>query len=337
MHMRYYIGTYTNLGGPGAAVIDIDAHGMRTVSVCRAIDNPGYLILTRDGKTVYTCASFDKDEKGACASYRVDGDRLIPLSLQPTGGKSACHACLSEDEDFLYITNYLSGSVSVFPVQDGYIMPRIQLVKHTGASRANPLRQEAAHPHQAVFMPGTNFLFVCDLGADEIVVYKADCETGLLIRDSDIKVHAGAGPRHLVCDGANRLYLGCELSNEIMFFEKDDSQWKLMQTVSSLPENTSGESYLSAVRRDRNRLFVSNRGYDSCVRFTLQKNGMLSEPSFIKIQGSYPRDVYPMPHDGILAANQKGNTVEWIEGGTTRATLEIKGAISILPAKEPAI
>lgn len=332
--MKYYIGTYTSLDGPGAQVIDVDGESIRPVSSCRAIDNPNYLIATRDGKTVYTGASFDKDEKGACASYRVDGDRLIPLSLQPTGGQSACHVCLSEYEDFLYVTNYAGGSVSVFPVADGYIMPRIQLIKHTGASRAYVARQESAHPHQAVFMPGTNLLFVCDLGTDEVVIYKADAETGLLIRDSSVKLHPGAGPRHLVFDGQDRFYVGTELSNEVMFFEKSENDWKLVQTVSSLPEGYTGESAVAAVRRDRNRLYVSNRGHNSCAQFSISKNGTLSNAAFIGLKGDFPRDVYPVSPEVLLAANQKSGTVELVVNGVTRAECEVKGAVSILPAKE---
>lgn len=331
--MRYYIGTYTSLGGPGAAVIALEGDSVQLVSECRAINNPGYLISTRDGKTVYTPCTFGKDEGGACASYRAEGDRLIPLSLQPTGGKSACHACLSANEDFLYITNYMSGSISVFPVQDGYIMPRIQLIRHTGASRANEARQEAAHPHQAVFMPESNLLFVCDLGTDEIVLYRADEESGLLLRESEIKIHPGAGPRHLVFDGQNRFYLACELSNEVMYFENTQSGWTLRQTASSLPGDVQAESYASAVRREKNRLYVSNRGYDSCACFTLQKDGTLSDPSFVKIHGSFPRDILPVGADGLLSANQKDGTVEWLRNGKTVCECEIKGAISILPAE----
>jgi len=329
--LKFYIGTYTSLGGPGACVIEAENASLKLVSSTRAIDNPGYLIQSRDKKTVYASASFGADAKGAAASYRVSGDTLIPLSLQPTGGMSACHVCLSEYEDFLYITNYVTGTISVFPVSDGYIMPRVQLVKHTGASRAYKDRQDSAHTHQAVFMPGSNRLFVCDLGMDEVSVYIQDEETGLLMKEAAIPSAPGSGPRHLVFDGENRFYLGCELSNEIKTYINENGQWKCVQTLSTLPESFAGESAVSAVRKYKNLVFISNRGYDSAARFTIGKDGLLSEKQIIPIQGSFPRDIWPLGKNSLLAANQFGNTVEWIENGKTIASVEIPGAICILP------
>ena len=56
--MKFLIGTYTSLGGPGAAVIEVENDEIKLVSACRAIDNPGYLCLSQDKKTVYAAASF---------------------------------------------------------------------------------------------------------------------------------------------------------------------------------------------------------------------------------------------------------------------------------------
>ena len=329
--MKFYVGTYTSLKGPGAAVIEAENGEIRLVSATRAIDNPGYFTVTRDKKTVYACASFGADEKGAAASYRVDGDTLIPLSLQPTGGMSACHVCLSENEDFLYITNYMSGTVSVFPVADGYIMPRIQLIKHTGGTRVFKNRQDSAHTHQAVFRPGTNRLFVCDLGMDEIVVYVQDEETGLLMKESSIPSAPGSGPRHLVFDGENRFYLACELSNEVKTYVFDENGWNCIQTLSTLPEGFDGQNTAAAIRRYKNLLFVSNRGYDSCARFTIGKDGLLADKEIIKIEGSFPRDIWPLGKNSLLAANQFGDTIEWIENGKTIAKCAGPGAIFLMP------
>ena len=76
--MKFLVGTYTNAGGPGAGILNYDKGALSLVSVCRAIDNPGYLVITGDKKTVYAAASFGKDEKGAVASYRLENDTLTP-------------------------------------------------------------------------------------------------------------------------------------------------------------------------------------------------------------------------------------------------------------------
>lgn len=329
--MKFLVGTYTNLGGPGAGIIEADTGRLRLISACRAIDNPGYLVITGDKKTVYAAASFGKDEKGAVASYRLEGDTLTPLSLQPTGGSSCCHVTLSEDERFLYASNYNTGNLSVFPVKDGYIMPREQLIKHAGASMTVCDRQESAHVHQAVFKPGSNLLFVCDLGLDAVVVYQQDEETGHLIRETDIVCAPGCGPRHLIFDGENRFYLGCELSNEVMHFEFADGEWRCVETFSTLPDDFTGTSSVAAVRKHNNYLFISNRGCHSACRFLIGRDGSLSEKTVIPVSGNFPRDIWPLDKNSFLAANQISGTVEFIKNGKTSAEIEVGGAICIIP------
>ncbi len=329
--MKFLVGTYTNAGGPGAGILDYDKGALRLVSACRAIDNPGYLAITGDKKTVYAAASFGKDEKGAVASYRLENDTLTPLSLQPTGGTSCCHVTLSEDERFLYASNYNTGNLAVFPVQDGYIMPREQLIKHAGASMAVPDRQESAHVHQAIFQPNSSRLFVCDLGLDEVVIYQQDEETGHLIRETSIPCAKGCGPRHLIFDGENRFYLGCELSNEVMHFKCIGGEWKCLETISTLPDGFEGKSSVAAVRKYKNYLFISNRGYHSACRFLIGKDGSLSDKTIIPVHGNFPRDIWPLDKNSLLAANQLGGTVELIENGKTTAEIEVGGAICVIP------
>ncbi|MBR3928869.1 MAG: lactonase family protein [Clostridia bacterium] len=329
--MKFLVGTHTNAGGPGACIIEVNKGELRMISACRAIDNPGYLLITRDKKTVYAAASFAKDEKGAVASYRLENNTLTPLSLQPTGGTSCCHVTLSEDERFLYASNYMTGNLAVFPVQDGYIMPREQLIKHTGASMVVSDRQECAHVHQAIFQPNSNRLFVCDLGLDEVIVYQKDEETGHLIRETAISCAPGCGPRHLIFDGENRFYLGCELSNEVMFFESINGEWKCLQTLSTLPESFTGKSSVAAVRKYKNYLFISNRGFHSACRFLIGKDGSLSDKTILPVSGNFPRDIWPLDKSSLLAANQLSHTVELIENGKTTAEIEVGCAICVIP------
>ena len=44
----------------------------------------------------------------------------------------------------------MTGNLSVFPVQDGYIMPREQLIKHTGASMVDVFKFASYNPARAV-------------------------------------------------------------------------------------------------------------------------------------------------------------------------------------------
>lgn len=330
--MLLYIGTYTHLGGPGAAIVRAEGGRLELLDTCAAIPNPGYLALSEDGTTLYASSFSGEKQKGAAASYRVKNERLQPLSLQPSGGSDPCHICLSEDERHLYATNYVSGSISVFPVIEGYILPREQLIAHRGASMAVPDRQDAAHPHQSVFRPGTNELFVCDLGLDCVLIYLRDEETGHIIEKSRIFTRPGDGPRHLVFDGPNRFFLACELSNDVLAYETSSEDWIQKSAVSTLPDAWTGESTAAAIRMRNGKIFVSNRGYDGVTRLSYAE-GQLTRETFTPTQGRCPRDVLPLGDDDYIAANQFSGGLEWIKGGRTIASLPINGAICVIPAR----
>ena len=327
--MRFLVGTYTNLGGPGVAMLEAEGGKIALLSECRVVQNPNYLILSRDRTTVYAAASMGAAEKGAVASFRLSGNSLSPLCIQATGGDDVCHVALSPDEDALYSANYHSGSVSAFPVRDGYIFPREQLFRHRDGSGVVPDRQESAHTHQCVFRPGTDEMFVCDLGRDEIFVYTPNEETGLLMRTSSVRVSPGSGPRHLLFLNSDRFLLASELSNELTDFRKTQNGWAAVSTLSMLPPNCERTSSAAAVRAFGNTVFVTNRGFDSVARFSA--DGGLRLLDVIPIRGCFPRDVMPLGDLEFVTANQRSGTVEWVRNGQTICEFPVAGAVSLLP------
>ena len=67
---------------------------------------------------------------------------------ESTAGGSACHLTLSPDERFLYVANYDDGKLSVFPVMEGKVGPRVQLIQHEGHG-PDPRRQAGPHGRKA--------------------------------------------------------------------------------------------------------------------------------------------------------------------------------------------
>ena len=328
--MRFFVGTYTSLGGPGVCLMEAKDGRLESLNTCRVIDNPNYLILSEDRKTLYASATMGPKGKGAVASFRVDDGRLTPLCIQPAGGDDVCHVALSADEDFLYSANYQSGSVSVFPVHDGYVFPHEQMFRHKGGSGVVADRQETAHTHQCSFRPGTQELFVCDLGKDEIFIYTQGEESGLLIHTSSIRVPAGCGPRHILFINENRFLLACELSNTVLRYEMHKDEWQLMQTLSTLPEGETAPNTVAAIRRFGDRVFVSNRGFNSVAEYIIKPGGALALEAIHSIKGDCPRDILPFTAKDILCANQVSGTVEWLSGGSTIAEISVPGAVCLL-------
>ena len=219
----------------------------------------------------------------------------------------------------------LSGSVSVFPAQSGTLGERIQLVEHTG-SGPNPDRQEAPHAHQCVFRPGTNELFVCDLGSDRVRIYDQNPDTGLLSHGREIVMPAGMGPRHLVFADADHFYVTGELDNVVRRVVHGGG-WKIDGALSTLPPDFSGESATAAIRLRDGALWVSNRGHDSLCRIDLDGDGRMLGASWIPTGGRTPRDFAFAPA-GLLVAHQDGGGVVASDG----ASLPMDGVVCVCSA-----
>jgi hypothetical protein len=86
---------------------------------------------------------------------------------------------------------------------------------------ANPERQEAPHPHQAITDPTGDYIVVPDLGADLVRIFKVDKATLTWNPVAPLVAAPGDGPRHgvfLVAGGKTFFYVVNELSNTIKGF-----------------------------------------------------------------------------------------------------------------------
>ncbi len=331
---RFFVGTYTRLGGPGVAMGTREGDALSLITSADDVANPTYVIVSADGRTLYASAGYYENDEGCAASWRIEGDSLRFLGSTPTKGKASCHLVLSRDERFLYVANYLSGSVSVFPVEDGVIGPIIQLIEHEGHG-SDAERQECAHAHQVVFRPGTESIFVCDLGIDAVMVYDRDPVTGRLTFSERIDgAGAGFGPRHLVFKDADTFYLAYELGSKVSLFKNGENGWKCVQTLATLPEDYEGFNGVAAIRLFEGDIYVSNRGHDSIARFRVLKDDFLEPVSITPSAGKFPRD-FDFSKDGVLyMANQDAGGLTLTRDGKTVSDLPIKGAVCICIQKE---
>lgn len=322
MIMRFYTGTYTRMGGPGISVCHFSNGDITKVCSHHDLNDPTYVILSKNAKTLFAVGS-DDDGNGMAASYRAEDDCLSLISKQHTGGRAACHLTLSPDERFLYVANYLSGSVSVFPVADGFLGECIQVMEHEG-SGSHPTRQEMAHTHQCVFRPGTCELFVCDLGIDQIVVYEQCENEGILVRKSTIRMPSGMGPRHLVFAHRDCFYVTGELDNVVRHYTCENEQWMMVDECSTLPREYTGDSLSAAIRLGNDKLYISNRGHDSLCIIDLDSAGNMRKASWTPSGGQYPRD-FAVTSEGTIFAHQNGGGIVSDQG----ASLPMAGAVCI--------
>ncbi|MBQ8953071.1 MAG: lactonase family protein [Clostridia bacterium] len=310
--MKFYVGDYTRLGGPGVCACELAEGQLRLVQTADTlIEDPTYLILSGDGKTLFATSSSpaDGEEGGSVATFDLSGGGIRLTSMHSTAGGSACHLTLSPDERFLYVANYNDGKLTVFPVADGMIGRRVQLIQHEG--KGPKPQQNCAHIHFAAFHPEDGRLYVVDLGIDAVMVYRQDAATGLLTLDERVDVPEGMGPRHLAFQN-DMMYVANELGGTVCVFRSTAAGWQLEQTVSTIPEGSGSEGAVAAIRILGDRVYVSNRQNDSIAEFEIRMGGSLVLARTIPTFGAFPRDFLPLDEGLFLVANQNSGDVRLI-------------------------
>lgn len=280
--------------------------------------NPTYLAVGPSGKALYATHEV-MDYKGlpsaAVSAYRIGDDGALTLiSRQPTLGGAACHLSLGPGGRHLIVSNYMGGSVCVFPIgEDLGVQPLSCFFQHYG-SGADPARQGEPHVHQAIADKLGRHVLVADLGTDEILVYGADWQKGHLIPGANpIRVPGGQGPRQCVFnETGDWLYALTEMGSCICVFSYDaeTGAGTLMETLSLLPEGYTGESSAACVRLHPNGklLFASNRGHDSIAVFCVLPDGRLEPIGITKTGGRVPRDFALTPEgDTLIVGNQESD------------------------------
>ena len=334
--MFVYVGTYTEpilfgtgeiVRGKGAGIyiyrMDESSGELKLVNTATGIANPSYLAFDSTRRFMYAVnelKKFNDQPTGTISSFKVDSKtgNLEFLNKQLTHGTDPLHVVLDKHNKYVFVANYMSGSVCVLPVRkDGSLAKASDFIQHQGSS-INPVRQKGAHPHSVWLDKANRFLLVPDLGLDKLIVYKFDRERGMLEpnRVPWIKTTPGAGPRHMAFHPSGKFaYLINELDSTMVGLRYDGrtGTLKLLQVISTLPEGFEGASSCSHVEVSPSGAFLygSNRGHDSIVIYQInQRTGKLTLVGHELSRGRTPRNFAIDPAGRFfLAANQDSDTV----------------------------
>ncbi len=315
-----YTGAYTEppLGRARGIEVyryDDDSGAIEHIQTVDDIANPTFLATSEDDRHLYAVC---EETGGAVAAFarNLETGRLTPLNRQPSGGNGPCHLSVHPAGAHVLVANYGSGSVAVLPiVADGSLEEPTCVVQHTGAS-VNPGRQEGPHAHMILTTPDGRYVLATDLGADEVITYTFDDESGTLTRLRAMSTAPGAGPRHIAFSpDRGTVYVINELDNTLDVCDYDASSGVLSirQTITSLPDGYAGETYCAHVIADTGGQVVygSNRGHDSIVTWAVDAGtGSLRVAGFASTEGSFPRN-FALDPDGnrLLVVNQKSDTM----------------------------
>ncbi|WP_151735661.1 lactonase family protein ['Paenibacillus yunnanensis' Narsing Rao et al. 2020] len=322
----FYIGTYN--GKEEEAILlgalNKDTGEMRVLDGTRGIEAPSYLALSPSGSILYAVSEQDEGEVHAFA-VDASSKALQPLGARGTDGGAPCYVSVSPQGDFLFVANYMGGNVNAFPLlPDGSIGEMSAQIRHEGTGFRED-RQEAPHTHSVMPDSSGSRVLVCDLGLDQVILYRV--EDGKLVTHREVNLPPGSGPRHLAPHPSGQwLYLINELNSTVTVFANDEQQGdlRILQTVSSLPDHyaagsddTAADIHVSPCGRF---LYVSNRGHDSIGLFHIDSKSGLIEPADWVISGGRTPRNFAIIGGMLLAANQNsGNVVSFrIDGESGR-------------------
>ncbi len=322
---KFYIGSYTDNAEQGISTGNLDPTNgdIKSIDVCKNVQNPSFLIFGHQRKFLYSVNetdNFEGKKSGSVSAFKIDENsgRLNLLNSQPSLGANPCHITTDRSGKFILVANYTGGNVAVLPVSaDGKLGAPVDMVQHSGKG-PNLSRQETAHAHSSNFSPDNRFVFVCDLGMDKIMVYRFNEKTGKLT-PADHRFFAtapGAGPRHLTfTKEGDKAFVVNELNSTLTYLRYDAANGILteLQTISTLPVDFTGDNTCADVHIHPNGLFVyaSNRGHDSIAVFSINSSsGKIKLIQNQPIKGKTPRN-FAIHSSGrfLIAANQNSNSI----------------------------
>ncbi len=279
-NIALYLGTYTGRSpaeGIYYAELDLSSGQLDKFKLAVKTDNPSFITIHPSGKFLYAVAEKRAGEVKAFAINRKTKELQL-LNQRSSHGSSPCHLVLDNGGKYLFVANYSSGSIAVFPIKaDGSLAKASSVIQHKGASITK--RQRGPHPHCIVLSPDNRFVYVADLGLDKIMIYRFDAATGRLQANNPpfIKLKPGTGPRHLAFHPNGKfLYLISELEQQITLFRRNRQTGALtmIQNISTLPADFKGSSWCAEVMVDPRGQFLygSNRGHDSIVIYRIDQS-----------------------------------------------------------------
>jgi 6-phosphogluconolactonase len=323
----FYVGTYTHFFGskgiyhyqfdPKTGAISGGELSVKTV-------NPSFLAIDPSRHRIYAC---NENKEGSVSAFTIAPDRHLQfIDSQSSKGGWPCHVTFDATHRYVFVANYLNGTVAVLPIQRGGGIGAATSVDQQQGKGPNADRQEGPHAHSIYADPANRFVYSCDLGNDRVEGYRFHPGDGTITRSNaaTTKIAAGSGPRHLVLDRRGYVYVINELACSITVLRRDEATGAMhtLQTVSCQPPvGTSSKSNIQvtaaeiALHPNGKFLYASNRGLNharpnTIAVFAVGAGGRLTLVQQASTRGRIPRhfSLDPGGH-WMLVANQDSSDI----------------------------
>src|SRR3954447_16229004 len=321
MSLFAYVGCYTTPErqgeGKGINVYRVDRRtgAFKHVQLLGGLENPSFLAVDKAGRFLYSVHG-DRSDVTAYAIDRKTG-HLRVIGRQPTGGYNPIHLALDTTGKFLFVTNYGTDSIAVFPVKpDGTLGPYPTLTAVKGTLGPHRTEQKNVRPHHNPLDPQGRFFYLPTKGADSVITYRLDPRRCVAVHVNEVAARPGAAPRHIDFHPRKALaYVINELDSTVTTYRQDRKSGRLtpLQVLPSTPPAFTGYSTGAEIWVDRagRNVYLSNRGHDSIGVFGIDLDkGTLSPRQWVPTKGSVPRFFCFDPAERFLyVANQGGHSI----------------------------
>lgn len=314
------VGTYTSGKSQGIYLYDFtSSSGEAVLRDSVKASNPSYLAVSPNERFVYAVNEDGSDKGGGKVSayaYNKSTKKLSFVNQLPTMGDHPCYITVDRKNNWVVVGNYSSGNLSVMSVApDGGVGGPSTNMQHQGQG-TNKERQSSPHVHATVFSPDNKYLFVPDLGIDQVVVYSFNQRSGMLSpKKKHIKVADGSGPRHMEFHPSGKwAYLVQELSGTVTVFSYEKGSLTEQQVISILPADYTGAATSADIHVSPNGrfLYASNRNpLNNIAIFSINAtDGKLTLVGNQSTMGKAPRNFNFDPTGKLLlVANQDTNNI----------------------------
>jgi 6-phosphogluconolactonase len=312
--------------------------------------SPSCLVVNAAGTVLYSANETDKQgdpPQGTVSAFAIDSKTggLRLMNSVRSGGNWPTYVSIHPSGRFLFVANYSSGSVAVFPIAadgslgeasdtqstEGTIGPRT--APHAPPGSFAFSGHDHTHAHMIESDAAGKFVLHADLGLDRIFLWKFDSAAGKLTAHEppSVALPPGDGPRHFAFHPKGRwLYSIQEEGSTVVLFDYDAAHGVLnpRQTVCSLPPGYAGSNFCSEiiVSGDGRFVYAGNRLHDSISIFSVAADGTLRFVGEEWTRGNYPRSFHFDPTGRFLyCCNQRADNVTVFRVDRAKGTLQFTG------------
>lgn len=303
-----YVGTYTDGDSEGIYRLQFNTETgeLSDIQLAAKSSNPSFITYSPDRAYLY---AVNENDPGEVSGYKINPDGTLDLiNVVSSEGAAPCHISINKTGDIAVVSNYTSGTVSLYTIEkNGTLNTAYQVFNHNAPD-------SISHAHSAQFFKDN--LYVSDLGRNAVYNYglTSNKKDYKLITPSIIPMPPNVGPRHFaLTEDGHHIYIIDEYGNAITSAKQVNDQFEPLEHVSTLRDDYKGDSNCADIHLSKDEAFLygSNRGENTIVVFKRNlETGTLEKIQNEDVHGNWPRNFTLDPSGKfLLVANKKSNNI----------------------------